>query len=147
VTCLPLTGDPAQMRQLADEIAQGAVAVVDVDVRAAYNPRTRRGELMRVRETLAGRAPREFRIARSSPPSSAACGVEYRAGSNALVVLYPAERRMVRGQPQFRGESLCVSMFLHNAQFRQMLIEAMRRPRVSGQTSASPAGPPCANNA
>lgn len=146
-SCMPLTGDPAQMRQMADEVAQGAVALVEVDVRAGYNPRTRLGELMRVRRTVAGRAPRDFRIARQRPPSSASCDVEYRTGSNALVVLYRADRPMVRGQRQFRDGSLCVSMFLHNAQFRQMLIEAMRRPRVASDAAGSPAGAPCANSA
>ena len=146
-SCMPLTGDPAQMRQLANELAQGAVALVDVDVRSGYNPRTRRGELMRVRQTVAGRAPRDFRIARQGAPSSAACDVEYQAGSNALVLLYRADRPMVRGQRQFRDGGLCVSMFLHNAQFRQMLIEAMRRPRAASEANGSPAGAPCANNA
>lgn len=146
-SCLGLSEDTAQMRHLANEVARGAVALVEVDVRSAYNARTRRGELVRVRETFAGRVPRDFRIARAGPPSSAACHVEYEAGSQPMVLLYRAERPTDRGQRQYRDAGLCVSMLLHNAQFRQMLIEAMRRPRAASETIGSPAGAPCANTA
>lgn len=146
-SCIPVSNDPAQMRALVDEIARDAVALVEVDVRSGYNARTRRGELMRVRQTYSGRVPRDFRIARERPPSSAACDVEYRAGSQPMVLLYRAARATDRGQRQFRDGSLCVSMFLHNSEFRRMLIEAMRRPRSAGQTSGSPGGTGCANTA
>lgn len=146
-SCMPPPQDRAQMRDLANELAGGAVALVEVDVRSGFNARTRRGELLRVRQTLAGRAARDFRLARRGPPSGAMCDVEYQAGSRGLMLLYRADRPIVRGQRQYRDGGLCASILLQNAELRQMVIEAMQNRRTMGQNDASPFAPPCGSAA
>ena len=147
-SCLARPVDPVQLRALANEIAVGATALVEVDVRSGYEVRSRRGERMRVRRTFAGRAPREFRVARGDrPPSSAMCDVDYVAGSRPVMLIYPAERPRDRGQAQFRDAGLCIAMYLHDARFRQMLVEAMRRRPAGERTSAASPVTPCASPA
>lgn len=148
-SCLARPVDPVKLRALANEIAADATALVEVDVRSGYDVQSRRGERMRVRRTFAGRAPREFRLARGDrPPSSAMCDVDYYvAGSRPIMLIYPADRPRGRGQAQFRDAGLCVSMYLHDAGFRQMLVEAMRRRPARERTSAAPARLPCASRA
>lgn len=145
---VPLSDNPAQLRELANAMARNATALVEVDVLTGYDANTRRGEQMRVRHTFAGRAPQNFRIARyGHQPYGSTCDVVYAPGLKTLVVIYPPDRSQSAGRGEFRDSGLCGSFLLQDARFRQMLVNAMRRRSTSAQPTASPPPSPCRNAA
>ena len=117
------TDDPSELKRFAVEASEGAVALVEAQVVSAYDPATGAGELMRVVRTLAGTAPAQFQVQRAGPPSSAACDVEYRAGEQALVILYPAPAANDGGVPTYRTSGLCTVHLLDKPVYRDALID------------------------
>ena len=124
-SCLPPPTDPAQQRLHAREAARGALALVEVDLVSPYDRRLGRGERLRVRRTLAGRAPALFEVDRHHPPSSASCDVEFRRGARTWVVLYAPR---MRGRTiRYRVSASCTGYMLADAAFRRELAAQMRR--------------------
>jgi hypothetical protein len=126
-SCIRPPTDPAQQRTHAREIAKGAVALVEVELAAPYDERSGRGERLRVRRTLAGRAPAVFEVERHHAPSSASCDVEFERGIRTWLVLYaPRIRdRTVR----YRVSASCTGHMLAGAAFRSELAAQMGRRR------------------
>src|SRR5687768_8740965 len=92
-SCIPPPIDPAQQRIHARQAAKGALALVEVELAAPYDERLGRGERLRVRRTLAGRAPAVFEVERTHAPSSASCDVEFQSGTRTWILLYAPELR------------------------------------------------------
>ena len=82
----------------------------------ALRRRLGRGERLRVRRTLAGRAPAVFEVERHHPPSSASCDVEFQRGARTWVVLYAPQMRG-RSDP-LPGLRSCTGYMLADAAFR-----------------------------
>ncbi len=126
-SCLRPPTDPAQQRTHARHVARGALALVEVEMVAPYDQRLGRGERLRVRRTLAGRAPALFEVERAHPPSSAACDVEFQRGARAWVVLYAPQ---MRGRAvRYRVSASCTGYMLADSAFRSELAAQMRRRR------------------
>ncbi|HET9640598.1 MAG TPA: hypothetical protein VFP12_15470 [Allosphingosinicella sp.] len=125
-SCIRPPTDPAERRAHAREVARGALALVEVELVAPYDSRLG-GERLRVRRTLAGRAPAIFEVERPRPPSSAACDVEFARGTRTWVVLY-APRYSVR-KVVYRVSASCTGYMLAGAAFRAELAAQMRRRR------------------
>lgn len=127
-SCVPPPRDAAQRRALARDIATGALALVEVELVTPYE-RPGRGERLRVRRMLAGRAPALFYVERSGPPSSASCDIEFGRGVRSLVVLYPPEQPVNSRGPHYRLAASCVTYLLTDAAFRAALIREFGRHR------------------
>lgn len=126
-SCLRPSSDPAQQRVQAREVARGALALVEVELVAPYSERLGRGERLRVRRTLAGRAPAVFEVERHHAPSSASCDVEFQRGARTWVVLYAPQ---MRGRTvRYRVSASCTGYMLADAAFRSELAAQMRRRR------------------
>ena len=126
-SCIRPPTDPAQQRVHAREVARGALALVEVELIAPYDERMGRGERLRVRRTLAGRAPALFEVERNHAPSSASCDVEFQRGARAWVVLYAPQ---MRGRTiRYRVSASCTGYMLANTTFRAQLAAQMRRRR------------------
>jgi hypothetical protein len=126
-SCLPPPTDPAQQRERAREVARGALALVEVELVSPYDQRLGRGERLRVRRTLAGRAPAVFEVERHHPPSSASCDVEFGGGRRTWVVLYAPQ---MKGRAiRYRVSASCTGYMLAGAAFRAELAAQMRRGR------------------
>lgn len=126
-SCIRPPTDPAQQRVHARQVARGALALVEVELDSPYDERLGRGERLRVRRTLAGRAPAVFEVERHHSPSSAACDVEFQRGTRTWVVLYAPQ---MRGRAiRYRVSASCTGYMLANAAFRTVLIVEMRRSR------------------
>jgi len=123
------TDDPVELRRIATESAEGAIALVEAEALTSFAA-TGKGERMRVVRTLAGSAPAEFTIARRKNPSSASCDVLYEVGERALIVLYPPTGP-VKAPHEFRTSGLCAVHMLDRPIFRDALIDAIGvRPRL-----------------
>lgn len=126
-SCIRPPTDPAQQRIHAREVARGALALVEVDLVAPYDQRLGRGERLRVRRTLAGRAPAVFEVERHHPPSTATCDVEFQRGARTWLVLYAPQ---MRGRTiRYRVSASCTGYMLADARFRTELAAQMRRRR------------------
>jgi hypothetical protein len=126
-SCIMPPTDPAQRRAQAREVARGALALVEVELAAPYDQRSGRGERLRVRRTLAGRAPALFEVERHHPPSSASCDVEFQPRARTFVVLYAPQ---MRGRTvRYRISPTCTGYMLAGAAFRADLVAEMRRRR------------------
>ncbi|HEX8262519.1 MAG TPA: hypothetical protein VF547_06570 [Allosphingosinicella sp.] len=115
----------AGRQRLAREIAQGASALVEVELVRPYDDRTGRGERLRVRRTLAGRAPPLVDLERHGRPESAACQQEFLPGRRRIVMLYPPQPRSAL----HRVGSSCTTFLLSDPPFLRAVTEAMRRRR------------------
>ena len=62
--------DPVERRSHAREVARGALALVEAELVTPYDGRPGRGERLRVRRTLAGRAPARRRGGERSAPDA-----------------------------------------------------------------------------
>lgn len=120
-SCMPLPQSAEQRRTLLREIGRGAVALVEVEQVTPYRG-AGQGELLRVRRTLAGRAPARFRVERDGPPSSAGCDVEFDSGGRGLLLLYPARQPGNARDRVYRINSLCVAILIGDPAFRAALI-------------------------
>jgi hypothetical protein len=126
-SCVRPPADPAQQRIHAREAARGALALVEVELAAPYDARRGRGERLRVRRTLAGRAPSIFEVERIHAPSGASCDVEFQPAARTLVVLYAP--RMRGGAVRYRISPTCTGYMLAGAAFRAELAAQIRRGR------------------
>jgi hypothetical protein len=126
-SCIRPPTDPAQQRVHAREVARGALALVEVELVAPYSERLGRGERLRVRRTLAGRAPALFEVERRHAPSSASCDVEFQRGARTWLVLYAPQ---MRGRTvRYRVSASCTGYMLADPVFRSELAAAMRGRR------------------
>ncbi|HYI41195.1 MAG TPA: hypothetical protein VE053_12845 [Allosphingosinicella sp.] len=126
-SCIRPPTDPGQQRVHAREVARGALALVEVDLVAPYDARSGRGERLRVRRTLAGRAPAVFEVERTHAPSGASCDVGFERGTRTWVVLYAPR---MRGRTiRYRISASCTGYMLAGAAFRAELAAQMRRRR------------------
>ena len=141
-SCIPNAYDPVAERETANRLAGRVVALIEVEVVEGYNSVTRQGEVMRVRHILAGEAPASFRMQRSGGGS---CDVRYRIGTRHYFMLSQSVRQEPGDLPEFADQGYCATFLLGSATFRQMLIEAMLRPRAGSPGPDSLAGAPCAN--
>ena len=124
-SCIVPPTDPAEIRGHARETARGALALVEVELVSPYDERLGRGERLRVRRTLAGRAPAVFEVERHHPPSSASCDVEFQPGGRTWLVLYAPQ---MRGRTtRYRVSASCTGYMLAGARFRAELAAQMRR--------------------
>ena len=121
------TRDPQELRKLARDGARDAIALVEVEVVSAYDPLWKRGEQLRVRRTLAGRAPASVRVERLNLPSDASCDLELRRGQRTLLILYPPRGRRLWRRSEHRISGLCTANLLHQPVFRSTFVEALRR--------------------
>jgi hypothetical protein len=126
-SCVRPPADPEQQRFHARDAARGALALVEVELVAPYDERRGRGERLRVRRILAGRAPATFEVERQNRPSSAACDVEFQPATRTLVVLYAP--RMRGGAVRYRISATCTGYMLSGAAFRAELAAQIRRRR------------------
>lgn len=125
-SCVPPPSTRAEAVRAAQEVARRAVAVVEADVVAGYDEARSRGEQVRVRRVLAGRAPPVFRVHRRGRPNSASCGLELGPRQRVFLVLYPA----VGGAAgEFAIQSLCTDYYLRDPAFRSLLVTQVRRRR------------------
>lgn len=127
-SCMRAPRDPAQRQQMARDAAAGAIALVEVELVSAYQA-PGRGERLRVRRTLAGRAPAVFQVERLREPSSASCDVEFSAGSRTLILLYPPRGPVNARGAVYRISASCTSYLLADAPFRAALLREWRRRR------------------
>lgn len=126
-SCIRPPTDPAQQRAHAREVARGALALIEVELVAPYDGRKGHGERLRVRRTLAGRAPAAFEVERRHAPSSASCDVEFQPRARTWLVLYAPQ---IRGRTvRYRVSATCTGYMLANAAFRAELAAQMRRRR------------------
>jgi hypothetical protein len=126
-SCIRPPTDPAQQRVHARQVARGALALVEVELVAPYEARLGRGERLRVRRTLAGRAPALFEVERHHAPSSASCDVEFQRGARTWLVLYAPQ---MRGRTlRYRVSASCTGYMLADPAFRAELAAQMRRRR------------------
>jgi hypothetical protein len=127
-SCVPPPRDAESRRTLARQVATGALALVEVELVASYE-RPGRGERLRVRRTLAGRAPAIFQVERDGPPSSASCDVEFQSGGRTLILLYPPRGPVNSRAPVYRIAASCTTYLLSDAAFRAALIREWSRRR------------------
>lgn len=126
-SCVMPPREAAERQRLVREVARDAVALVEVELAEPYDGRTGRGERLRVRRTLAGRAPASVEIERGRAPSGAACDLVFRPGNRVLVLLYPPRRPVRSPGPRYRVSSSCTTHLLADAAFRAALIGEMGR--------------------
>jgi len=136
-TCIALPSDAAERAGLARDVADGAVALVEVELDRPYGAAPGRGERLRVVGTLAGAAPALVEVERDGPPSSAGCDVEFASGRRTIVMLYPARAAGETGEAKFRLGDACLTQLVSDAGFRAELVAAMGplapRPRSQPQ--------------
>jgi len=125
-SCVPPPEDATRRQQLAKAVATDAVAAVEVELVAPFDPAGRRGEVLRVRRTLGGRAPATFEVERGRKPSSAMCDVEFRGGGTKLVLLYPARGKSASGRPRYQVSPVCTTYLMRDAGVREALLREMR---------------------
>jgi len=126
-TCIALPTEAAERRRLAADVADGAVALVEVELDRPYDPATGAGERLRVVNTLAGQAPAAVAVERDGPPDTERCDLQFRAGERVIVMLYPA-RAPAAGEARFRLADRCLTQLVGDATFRSELVAAMAAP-------------------
>lgn len=126
-TCIALPTDAAERSGLARDLADGAVALVEVKLERAYDRASGSGERLRVVNTLAGQAPSTAVVERDGPPDTARCDLDFRAGERVIVMLYPP-RRPEAGEARFRLADRCLTQLVGDAPFRAELVAAMGGP-------------------
>ena len=112
------TNDPVELRKFAQDSVGGAIALVELEAIASYDPMKDEGEKVRVVRTLAGKAPESFQLARRRFASGATCDDVFAAGQRKLVLLYPVD-----GSANYRVSSLCTNLLIEKASFRDAVIE------------------------
>ena len=126
-TCIALPTDAAERASLVRDVADGAVALVEVELERGYDAAQARGERLRVVTTLAGAAPASFEVERDGTPSSASCDVEFAAGRRTVVMLYPARAAAAAGaEPKLRLADSCLTQLVGDPGFRAELAAAIR---------------------
>jgi hypothetical protein len=118
-------GTAAESRAAAREALSGAVAIVEADVLSAY-AFGGAGERVRVRATLWGKAPREFRIARGRHASSASCDLLLPSGQRRILMLRPAASGWF-GARRYTIQSLCSDYLFNDRRFLPLTLQEARR--------------------
>ena len=117
--------DDAARSTLARKIASDATALVEVELISPYDPKSGRGERLRVRRVLAGRAGPTVEVERLRPPHGAACDVSFPPGYRRVIYLTPplhSDRR----RPLYRVPNSCTAIMLADPAMQQAVIAAMR---------------------
>lgn len=127
-SCVMAPRDAAQRQSMARDTRAGAVALVEVELVSPYAG-PGRGERLRVRRTLAGRAPAVFQVERDRAPSSASCDLEFQRGQRTLILLYPARQPVNARARVYRISASCTSYLLNDAAFRATLLREWSRRR------------------
>ncbi len=118
---------PAASRPMAREIVKNAVAIVEVDVLSEYRPGGP-GELVRLRRTLFGKAPKSFRIQRGPFASDASCDLLLRKGQRKVLILSRPAGNRFTGQ-RFQMQSLCSDYLMSNRGYLAITLQEARRRR------------------
>jgi hypothetical protein len=120
-------GSPEESRAEARQVAGNVVAIVEVDVLSQYRlggP----GELVRLRRTLFGKAPKSFRIHRGPFASDASCDLLLKKGQRKVLILSkPPGRRSAA--PSFQMQSLCSDYLTSDRGYLSVLLEEARLRR------------------
>ena len=124
-TCIAVPRDSAERQSTASDVADGAVALVEVELAEPFEAASRRGERLRVVSTLAGAAPAVVEIERDHAPDEMRCDVVFRSGERVPVLLYPARQPGEGGAARFRLADRCLTALLADEPFRAALIRAM----------------------
>ena len=124
-TCIALPVDAAERRELAGDVADGAVALVEVELDRGYDSAAGRGERLRVVSTLAGRAPAAIEVERDGTPDTGRCDLEFRPGERVIVLLYPPRVAAQAGEAHYRLADKCLTQLVGDAAFRSELVAAI----------------------
>ncbi len=125
-SCRSQPRDEAERRALAARIASEATTLVEVELVSGYDARTGRGERLRVRRVLAGRAGPIVEVERLRRPQSAACDLVFPAGRRRIIALSPP-LHAVKGRPLHRVSSSCTALIISDPAMQRAVIAAMRR--------------------
>ncbi len=110
---------------MAREIARDVVAIVEVDVLSEYRPHGP-GELVRLRRTLFGQAPRTFRIRRGPDASDASCDLLLRKGQRKVLILSKPAGNSFTGR-RYAIQSLCSDFLTSDRGYLRVLLQEARR--------------------
>lgn len=127
-SCRGQPRDESERQALAARIAKESTGLVEVELVSPYDPRTGRGERLRVRRVLAGRAGKIVEVERLRRPQGAACDMVFHAGGRRIVALQPA-LHPEKGRPLHRVGSSCTALLLADPATREAVIAAIRRRR------------------
>ncbi len=112
---------------MAREVVKNAVAIVEVDVLSEYRSGGR-GERVRLRRTLFGRAPSSFAIQRGPHASDASCDLLLRKGQRKVLILSnPAGNRFTG--LRFHIQSLCSDYLTSDRGYLAVTLQEARRRR------------------
>ena len=120
------TDDPVELRKLAADAVQGAVALVEAEALTAFDPASG-GERVVVRQVLAGNAPKEFQIERGPLASGASCDNLFEVGQRRVVILYPVANA-ARTDAAYQVSSMCTDLLLDKPVFRDAVARQIGRP-------------------
>jgi hypothetical protein len=120
-------GSPEESRTLAREVAGKTSAIVEVDVLSEYRPGGP-GELVRLRRTLFGKAPKSFRIHRGPFASDASCDLLLRKGQRKVLILSSPAGNRFTGQ-RFQMQNLCSDFLTSDRGYLAVLLQEARRRR------------------
>jgi hypothetical protein len=120
-------GSPEESRALAREVAEKTSAVVEVDVLSEYRPGGP-GELVRLRRTLYGKAPKSFRIQRGPFASGASCDLLLQKGQRKVLILSSPAGNRAAGKG-FQMQSLCSDFLTSDRGYLAVLLQEARRRR------------------
>ena len=127
------TDDPVELRKLATEVANDAVAMVEVETILTFEESKGAGDRMRVVRTLVGgNLPAEFRVARGQFPSSASCDLLFEKGQRDVVLLF-ASPAMASTEPTYRLSGLCTAHMLDKKVFRDEVARLMNERLGRGE--------------
>ena len=118
-------GSPEESRSFARQMAADIVAIVEVDVLSEYRPGGP-GELVRLRRTLFGKAPKSFRIERGPIASSASCDLLLRKGQRKVLILSEPAGNRFSGQ-RFQIQSLCSDFLTSDRGYLAVTLQEARR--------------------
>ena len=118
---------PEASRAMARQAVGTAVAIVEVDVLSEYRPGGA-GELVRLRRTLFGSAPKSFRIQRGRFASDASCDLLLRKGQRKVLILSSPAGNRLTGR-RFRIQSLCSDYLTSDRGYLAVTLQEARRRR------------------
>ena len=113
-----------EARAFARAVAPDIVAIIEGEALSEYR-RGGSGELVQVRRTLFGKAPRTFRVERGPFASGASCDLLLAKGQRKILILARPEKRGW-WRPRYRIQNLC-SDLLTPERYLPILIDEARR--------------------
>lgn len=111
------TDDPEELRTMAPEVAEKALALVEVETLVSFDQSRGAGDKMRVVRSIAGGVTGEFRVERGPFPSGASCDQLFRQGERATVLLFDS-KRTATDVPVYGISGLCTGLLLQKHVFR-----------------------------